>query len=320
MKLQAEPTKSGLTSLGLLPPLFLMFAAGGLLAVGVQRSTVLRADTSNDQDQDHDGLVDAQEWVLSTSPTNADTDGDGYSDLEELARQTSPTAPQVHPDNNIDNSLGIGMSCHWANNKVHALIAWYLPDGRINDKTLRVGMMIGQHISLIPEQALLHRARVETYDGRAPGSRIVTLDFPFSPSLVHSFGGVTVFAATGYKGHGAIAADVAHLIDVGGVVVFCRVDHTQVMGMSSVTNGHQHPSGSGLIYVPLGTDDGPYNWTPGSVCQQQTQIVGTSGVSVTEEVVSAECADGWDSACPPGCPDTVGSTYTTVDPVLLIGG
>jgi hypothetical protein len=41
---------------------------------------------------------------------------------------------------------------------------------------------------------------------------------------------------------------------------------------------------------------------------------------ITQEVVTAECQDGWDGYCPSNCSSTVGNTYVTVDPVALIGG
>ena len=319
MKLQANRT-SGHSSLGLLPPIFLMLAAGGLLGSSLHRDHGLKADIAGDNDADHDGLIDAEEVVLGTSPTNSDTDGDGYSDLEELARKTSPTEAQFHPDNHDDNSLGLGISCHWANGKVHALIALYVPDQNLHDKTFRVGMLVGHRITVIPTHVLLSHGRMNIYPARDPHAMIAVLDLPFDPNLVHAFGNVSVFATAGVAGSGVVTtADAAQLINVGGVVVYCKVNHAPVMNMSGVNTGHQHSSNSGLIYVPL-NDDGPLNWTPGAVCQQETEIVGTSGMTVTEEVVSAECVDGWDTSCPPGCSDTVGTTFQTVDPLRLLGG
>jgi hypothetical protein len=147
------------------------------------------------------------------------------------------------------------------------------------------------------------------------------VDFALNPSLVHAHGHVTVFATSGYTAAGVVAAaDAAQLIDFGGQIVFCKVDHSSIASWHNMATGHQHPSSAGLIYVPLGDGDGPLNWTPGAICYQQMQTVGTSGAVVTQEVVSADCVDGWDGSCPPGCADTVGTTSTTVDPLLLIGG
>jgi hypothetical protein len=45
-----------------------------------------------------------------------------------------------------------------------------------------------------------------------------------------------------------------------------------------------------------------------------------NGAIITNEIVSADCMNGWDGFCPPSCTSTVGSTYETVDPLGLIGG
>lgn len=320
MKQEADPTKSGLSSLGLLPPLCVLIAAGGLMGVSLQRDQGLRAEVSTDRDVDHDGLIDRGELIMRTSLSDADTDHDGYSDLEELARKTSPVAPQFHPDNSEDNSLGVGMTCYWLSGKIHTVIALYMPDQSLHDKSFRIGMLINDRLVMLPTAELLRRAEVGTYSAHDPSARITVLDFPFSASLVHAAGQVTVFATSGYSDvGGVVAADAAQLIDFSGVVVFCKVDHSPVAWWHSMSTGQQHHSNAGLIYVPLG-EDGPLNWTPGSVCYQQTEVVGTNGAVITQEVVSAECVDGWDGSCPPSCPDTVGTTSTTVDPLLLIGG
>lgn len=48
-------------------------------------------------DSDRDGLTDAEEEALGTSPTNPDTDGDGISDLVELLTGLDPLVPNEMP-------------------------------------------------------------------------------------------------------------------------------------------------------------------------------------------------------------------------------
>jgi hypothetical protein len=62
------------------------------------------------------------------------------------------------------------------------------------------------------------------------------------------------------------------------------------------------------------------SWTPGQVCYQKTQAVGAGGGIITHEVVEAECKDGWDAYCKMDCPGSVGSTFNTLDPAVLVGG
>lgn len=49
-------------------------------------------------DSDRDGLTDAQEAVLGTSPTNPDTDGDGLTDKQEVDAATDPLVNQFTAD------------------------------------------------------------------------------------------------------------------------------------------------------------------------------------------------------------------------------
>jgi len=49
----------------------------------------------SDLDTDGDGLTDAEEIALGTSPTNPDTDGDGYTDGEEANGVDDPSTPAV---------------------------------------------------------------------------------------------------------------------------------------------------------------------------------------------------------------------------------
>jgi hypothetical protein len=54
-------------------------------------------------DADKDGLSDAQEAEIGTSPTNADTDGDGLFDQEEVAvYKTNPLNPDTDGDTYLD--------------------------------------------------------------------------------------------------------------------------------------------------------------------------------------------------------------------------
>ena len=47
---------------------------------------------------------------------------------------------------------------------------------------------------------------------------------------------------------------------------------------------------------------------------------GAGGGIMTHEVVEAECRDGWDAYCKTDCAGSVGTTYQTLDPAVLVGG
>ena len=56
-------------------------------------------------------------------------------------------------------------------------------------------------------------------------------------------------------------------------------------------------------------------------CAYQDWEEADAGLNDTyQEVVAAYCIEGWDGYCPPTCAASVGSTYSTLDPIGLIGG
>jgi hypothetical protein len=302
---------------GLATPIALVVTAGVLLGVDVCRPANLSASVVPDPDTDGDGLVDRQERVLGTLSSSVDSDQDGFSDAEELARQTSPTYPQFYPE---VNSLSVGLTAHGERDGLHAVIAVYLPNGNPRDVDIHIGTLVGRRVLLIPQPLFEAESTVRYVPARDPQALIAIVDFRFDRSLVYATGHLTMFTTVARRGAGNItAADAIDLFDIAGVVALAMPDPSQ---NQTLRMGRRSASGQGTVYKPLtgGGDDIPTGWASDQICYQTSQPVAVNGAVVTHEVVSAECVSGWDGSCPPTCSSSVGSTFNSVDPVILIGG
>jgi hypothetical protein len=308
-----------LSSLGV--PVAALVVAGILVAPDLICERELQAaPAERPHDPDGDGLDNLVEHVLGTNAFQADTDADGFSDLEELARKSSPLFPQSTP---VDQRLRVGMSAYGEGTRLHALIALYLPDGALQTKSFKAGLLIGDRVINLSESYLRSHSQIKIQSARGPNAKVVVLDMPIAPSLVQRYGHLSAFATLGDDAHGVVqAADSIHLIAFGTMIVL-QTANPMILGTSSMTQlPPQQGGGSpiGSIYVPLTSGGDTSTWIPGQVCVQQTALVGISGALITQEVVTAECQDGWDGYCPSNCSATIGNTYTTIDPIALIGG
>lgn len=304
--------------------------AAALVAVGILStlefagaSKLDAAPVQRPRDPDADGLTNLQETVLGTNRFQADTDGDGYSDLEELARKSSPIFAESTPAN---ARMRVGMSCAGGESRLHALIALYLPDGTLRNKSVKAGIIVGDRAIPISDAYLANHCKLVMRAAQDPNARIAVLDFPILPRLVRGFGDVSMYVTLGDSSQGIVqAADSIHLIAIGSQIVL-QVANPMILGTGSLSGTGQQTGGGtgsgsiGSIYVPLPIGNDQIAWTAGQVCVQQTNLIGVSGAMMTQQVVSAECQEGWDGYCPSNCAATVGNTYTTVDPVTLIGG
>lgn len=308
-------------------PALAIGALGGLWAWEWSHPKVLLAhENPYTIDQDGDGVVDMQEPILGTNALRADSDEDGYSDLEELARGTSPLFPQSTPS---VERLHIGLTCRGGEENLHTVLAVYLPDGNLRDVGVDGGVLInGNRYLSLSDMVVLANSRLRFYDAARPGAKLVVFDLPFSQRYVHALGELSLFAVVRHSPGGVIAsADAKRLISSGSVVVM-QMQNPLILGTGGLQGSGTSGTGTstglnlGSIYVPLPVagNNGESYWTPGQVCVQQTQTVAASGATLTHEIVSAECQFGWDGFCPPDCASSVGDTYTTVDPTVLIGG
>jgi hypothetical protein len=308
---------------GLAVPAVAVVAIGFLIAPEVLSPRELKAaPPSNAQDPDGDGLVNQQEAILGTNPFEADTDHDGLTDLEELARKSSPLFDSSLP---AGNGLALGMTARGGDLMPHALIAMYLPDGKLRNKNFKVGVFVGGRTVALSDAYLQSEAKLAFYPARDPVARIATLDLPIAPRFVLAYGQMSMFATLGDAAQGGVqAADSIHLLAFGSTIVL-EFTNPMIKGGGSTSTTSQPTGGAGSgsigsIYIPLPQGGSSNTWLPGQVCFQQTSVIGVSGAKITQQVTSAECQLGWDSFCPGTCSATVGNAYTTIDPLGLIGG
>lgn len=279
-------------------------------------------------DVDGDGLVFAQEHVLGTSPTGADTDHDGFSDLEEIARHSSPIYATSRPD--PTKRLGVGMAAHAQADGVHVLVSVFMSDMNLRDKQLEIGLYGHNQILPLSNTYLAQHATLTYHVASIKSGCIALIDVVLDPNLVHAAGHLTVWARAGVPGvNAATSAATVHLLSIAGVIVWAMP--VQRPGAAETKDSSADSVYMPLIPAPSGGGSGgngsgsggggvPGTWEPGQVCFQHSTTVGADGASVVNEVVSAACVAGWDGFCPPSCSSSVGSTYRTVDPLVLIGG
>ena len=111
-----------------------------------------------------------------------------------------------------------------------------------------------------------------------------------------------------------VAAAAIRLSYVEGAVL--QLDCTSPRGCKTQPNRV-----ASFFQRPVGGSPIPDGWVSGSLCFQQVEVVGFSGPVVKQEVIAAGCQDGWDGYCDPaGCDASVGTTFETLDPGVLLGG
>lgn len=265
-------------------------------------------------DTDFDGLTDGQEAVLGTDPYLADTDGDGFSDAEELARGSSPRDATSVPS---DAPLGIGLTAHGRDGMLYLVAAAYVADGAFQDATVSFGVLAGDRLLGLSPAAFARSGQVTLMERTAQDARVAVLEIPIHPRSLQVLGSLSFFATLGSASTGTVLAADARTIKIVDGIAFLLMGHEQVAAPLALIQG------SGSIYVPIppgGSEDlASSTLLPGQICFQVTQIVASSGAVVTHEVVQADCLTDWDAYCITDCSNSVGDTFRSIDPSILIG-
>jgi len=297
--------------------------AAGLLAVSFSGSSpvvsggVVHASQRSYPDPDNDGLNNAQESILGTSPLKVDSDGDGFSDLEEVSRNSDPTLPTSIP---LPANLDLGMSARGEAGENRILIALYLGDGNEQNKELHVGVAVAGHQFLLDPEDYSEGSTLRLIPARAPTAKVLVFDFPLDLQLVHTFGCLSVFATVNLTGDPQVlAAEAVDFAGVDGVpclnVLTSRQRVARFAPLGAVSGGS--------IYTPIppnGDGSIPLTWAPGEICYQTSAPVAAFNGIIVHEVIDAECISDWDGYCRSACTSSVGTTYEPFDPPGLVGG
>lgn len=272
----------------------------------------LRAAPILGEDYDGDGLTDKQELVLGTAPFAADSDGDGYDDGEEVARQSDPMDTFSIP---LTQDISASLTARGEDGALRLVICIHEPQSELSKSMVRLGVLRNGSIASIPWGRLLGLADVLIVDG-SNGSRVITVEIPVNPAFIHTAGRVTFFLAAGNET--TLTFGSAAKIDVSStdnILLLQRVTVAQAQAQAS--------QGGGSIRQPIPSSTSPSipaTWAPGAICFQRSTVVGGAGPVVLHQIVEADCLQGWDTYCASDCSASVGSTYETIDPAVLIGG
>lgn len=287
--------------------------AGALASLWSADEPVLHAAGGGGRggDLDGDGLPDALEMRLGTSPTMVDSDGDGVSDIEEVARHSDPADATWLPN---PATVSINVVPYVEAGVTHLVTAMYAADGNLTNKPFSMGARIGTTVRTAPLTYFTKNATFSTQKGKVTGSTVFVVDSPLEPTLLERFDSISFYSVIQSNGK-KVDAGATDLALIDGVVVEYTVGNI----ISSTPGRASGPMPAFGTYGPVDAD-AVLEWTPGEICGQTMAVAATMGPVIVEEVVDAACEPGWDSYCDPGCAATVGETQQRLDPAALIIG
>ena len=277
----------------------------------------LHAVSPGGPDTDGDGLTDHLEELLGTSGLQADSDGDGYADAEELARQSNPLDVLALPGT---SPTSCGMGIYETGAVLRPVVAVYVFDGDIRTADLAMGARIGSTLRGLPLSFFAKNSTIVKTPAVDPQAAVYVYDGTMNPEHVHRFGDLSLYSTTVNELGPVISADALNLASVDGVVVEQFL--TSMNSGPPIFSPVFGTKTSG-VYQPLGGSSGtppPATWASGKICEQSMIVAGVNGPIVLQEVIAADCKDGWASFCGTDCTSSVGKTVQMLDPLALIGG
>ncbi len=297
----------------LLPAAALLSLVGAAIGMGLGEPSTLSASPSSAmKDRDGDGLPNGLERALNLDGTLADSDGDGFPDAEELARASDPLSKESSPFAGLPISAEV--TGYSARGITHLVIAIYLEGGLGAGHSFDLGAVYEGRPFILKPEHYLPFAEVSVARTMDLQDVVQVIDIAVPERTVVDLGNLTIFTLTAPVEEVAVTqASAMNLVSSGGSpfqVVKAKGGKTPVSGNGVGT----------AIYRPLVSGpDRPASMIAGQMCVQTTQFSGTQGLSSRVEVVSASCETA-DSSCSSSCVSSVGSTFTMLDPVILVGG
>ncbi len=268
----------------------------------------LLAASSAGADADGDGLTDAQEDVLQTSPFMADSDGDGFTDLEELACETNPTDASSFA---TSTDVSVGATARGEDGVIHVLFAIYSPSGITPNTALLFVQNQGGTSYYVPSGYIIERYGIE--ETVTPNGVVSIIDMPLSENQV---------PASTQQGW-ALAAGPSPGVYTGVDQVQLTISPEGIPLLAVEENPWVPSPASNVFYRPIpanGPGDIPASWTAGQECLTVREIVGYQGSLLVSEGVSSECTPNWRSCSPAVCNNAVGLISYSQDEVAMIGG
>lgn len=264
-------------------------------------------------DTDQDGLDDALETRFGLSHILSDTDGDGYTDFDEAMAGLDPLDPNnlnalvgVEPKLTIelytiglDTVLTVTAMRHYTARNLELFFATRdnirpinlaalgaFPNDRYNIQTSIPGMLATVWRVTVPTAAFEH---LDAY-------------------------ALAVHAELDGAHHGSEVS----LINVGGV----RMEYRTSLSMTRPSSNQSQGGLTGGLFPTDGDDILPGEITPGMVCVQELNEVGSLGLGSGQKIyqVSNGYCDMLPTAkCFSSCSDTIGGTIIGIDIGALIG-
>jgi hypothetical protein len=304
-----DPAAGGLAGLSRspLPPLLIILSGLVVLALPPGAGARLLANGSTGPDTDGDGLGDLQEQILGTAPDRADSDSDGYSDPEELSRKSDPVKSTSLP---ATSTASVSLCARAEGGWLVAGSLIYVRGG-LAGKLYEFGGVYGSVKLPLNPAEYLSASSIRILPTAAAGDQLFLVETAIPSMLVNNLGAVSLYNMirdTAIPGS-PTSVSVLDLVDFSGVVMSIEPAPDYMQG------------GAGVIYRPLVPDgEIPGTWSSGQICFQRTTPVGVVGVTIVEEIDSADC-ESMDTYCSAGdCSASVGGSVLRADPGALAGG